>query len=337
MSVSKPLIMATDKAFDLAPLVQCVLSVCGARGVKETQLLSGTGIFIDDVLCSKRLSISQISRLFTNARKLTPGNDCSFQIGHQLIRSGATALIRGAHYTESMRELLKIIMRHAQKDSPFLSAKCFINRDYTFLALEQRTGCEKNLQFIIEVYCTALVALSKSITGKRVPFHFSFTSTKPHHIAEYQANLGRHLKFSQPLNMIACSQYVLNTTSLLPNKTLKQRHLQIYSKQQNKLTLIDALRRYLRHVPYATLADAAKYFQTSPATLKRRLKQASLSFKQCQDEVQLMRAIDLLLVKGLNNEQSAKAMEYSDLTNFRRSIKRWTGLTPQQLRASVMF
>ena len=40
----------------------------------------------------------------------------------------------------------------------------------------------------------------------------------------------------------------------------------------------------------------------------------------------------LYRVKGYSNEEVAAYLQFNDSTNFRRSFKRWTGLSPSALR-----
>jgi AraC-like DNA-binding protein len=70
----------------------------------------------------------------------------------------------------------------------------------------------------------------------------------------------------------------------------------------------------------------------SAASLKRKLSEHQTSFSDLHDNIRRQQAIFYLQVQKLNNEQSAVKMAFSDITNFRRAVKRWTGLTPSELR-----
>ncbi|MEP0357605.1 hypothetical protein [Paraglaciecola sp.] len=56
------------------------------------------------------------------------------------------------------------------------------------------------------------------------------------------------------------------------------------------------------------------------------------SFQQIQDELGKQYATYLLQMQHLSNEESASLMQFNDIPNFRRAVKRWTGQTPSQLR-----
>ena len=102
-------------------------------------------------------------------------------------------------------------------------------------------------------------------------------------------------------------------------------------------SLLDALYDYLlEHVRLApTLEGAAQAFAISPATLKRHLALFGTHFQAELDQLRAHVALDLFHNRGYGNEQVAGYLGFHDANNFRRSFKRWTGLTPRSLRASL--
>jgi len=99
------------------------------------------------------------------------------------------------------------------------------------------------------------------------------------------------------------------------------------------LSLLDYIRIQTLQEPQKGLADLARNLGCSTATLKRKLSDHNYTYRGLSEEARRQQAIVLLALKKLNNEQSASQMAFSDLPNFRRTIKRLTGLTPSELRA----
>ncbi|MDT7838220.1 AraC family transcriptional regulator [Aquabacterium sp. OR-4] len=85
-----------------------------------------------------------------------------------------------------------------------------------------------------------------------------------------------------------------------------------------------------------TLEHAAAALGTSPATLKRRLAAEGTHFQAELDQVRSHLALYLYRYRGADNAQVAQALGFADVPNFRRSFKRWTGLTPQSLRTGLI-
>jgi AraC-like DNA-binding protein len=51
-----------------------------------------------------------------------------------------------------------------------------------------------------------------------------------------------------------------------------------------------------------------------------------------KDQLQKQQAVIHISERGCSNEQVAQQLDYADVTNFRRNFKRWTGMTPSELR-----
>jgi AraC-like DNA-binding protein len=96
--------------------------------------------------------------------------------------------------------------------------------------------------------------------------------------------------------------------------------------------LMDKIRSQLRAKPSRTLPELATLNSLSQASFKRILKEHNISFQQLVDELCCQEALYYLQIQKLKNEQSAAYMRFNDVNNFRRAVKRCTGLTPSELR-----
>jgi AraC-like DNA-binding protein len=66
----------------------------------------------------------------------------------------------------------------------------------------------------------------------------------------------------------------------------------------------------------------------SPRTLRRRLIGEKTSYKSLVEDIRKNKAIDLLQTTTQSTQQIAAELGYSDLSNFYRAFKRWTGRNP---------
>ena len=88
-------------------------------------------------------------------------------------------------------------------------------------------------------------------------------------------------------------------------------------------------------VPAPTLEQTAAAFDASSATFKRLLSRHGTHFQAELDQVRAHLAMHLFHHRGLPNDEVARQLGFHDSTNFRRSFKRWTGMTPSLLRAAL--
>ena len=86
-----------------------------------------------------------------------------------------------------------------------------------------------------------------------------------------------------------------------------------------------------------TVDEVALKLGTSTRTLQRKLKAEGLSFSDIADSLQEQQARTLLRDERMSVEQVAERVGYSDVSNFTRAFRRWTGETPAAYRRSVGF
>ncbi len=327
------LLTVNDKFLPGRQLAASLMSVAVARGAPEHKLLRGTGIFADDLVSDNVLSCLQVQKLAANTLQYTKGYDVSFRFGQQLVtgylNDALPYFLHCRHFGQCMRALpvLQTLI------SPFVSAQRYDDETSYYYLLQDAVGSGKLFVFMVEAYCAALVALAKLCTGKRLPFHFDFPFGRPRHIQEYEENLGYRLRFNQPVFAIRIDKAALFAPCLQANPTLNT-YARYRLKQQRtyRIGLLDTIRGMLNTHSSLTLPEAAGKLSMSPASLKRKLSEHNTSFSDLHDNIRRQQAIFYLQVQKLNNEQGALKMAFSDITNFRRAVKRWTGLTPSELR-----
>ena len=74
----------------------------------------------------------------------------------------------------------------------------------------------------------------------------------------------------------------------------------------------------------------------SRSTLLRRLDDEGITFQSLLDETRKELAIRYLVKSDLTNQQIAHLVGYRDPNAFQRAFRKWTGMTPQDLRAEPM-
>jgi transcriptional regulator GlxA family with amidase domain len=111
--------------------------------------------------------------------------------------------------------------------------------------------------------------------------------------------------------------------------------LETFSRQEKaKDDLCSAVERaaYKTLTQGITLEDVARELNMSGRTLRRRLSAGGMSFEALVENVRKTRALSLLTHSGVAVERIAIETGYSDVRNFRRAFKRWTGVSPSEYR-----
>ncbi|QJB55788.1 AraC family transcriptional regulator [Pseudodesulfovibrio sp. zrk46] len=80
--------------------------------------------------------------------------------------------------------------------------------------------------------------------------------------------------------------------------------------------------------------NIASELNMSTRTLQRKLKDAGTSYRKVLDDVRSKMANEYLKDKTLELLEVAFLLGYSEYSSFSRAFKRWTGTSPQELRAA---
>ncbi len=329
----RQLLSRDDKSLPANQLAASLIDIAVSRGADKDRLLRGTGIFIEDIRSGKLLTVEQLLKLFHQAAKLTVGNDCGFQLGQRLFPGNYGAISEALLYSRDLRDAFRLLKQFRMSICPFLSVDVREERDFVYLFINDSVGAGEQWQFLLECYCTALVSSSRFLIGKRVTFFFEFPFKRPRYIQEYEEHLGLRLSFEQPTLVIKFATHWLDEPFTQHSRTLKYNAIaQARATRVFQASLLDAVRNRLVQRPNTTLQHLASELGISPATLKRKLKAHGACFQSIHDEVRRQQAVYFLKLRGLNNEQCAEQMSFNDIPNFRRAVKRWTGLTPSQLK-----
>ena len=351
-----------DKVIPAYHLVHAVLDVAIPRGASKDKVLRGTGIFDESLTVNTCISAKQCIALLSNVKGQCKGNDVSFLIGKSLGGVWLREEIADIRYSQNLQQAIEVLMAMRWSSIPLVSFKRFTLQDKYIWVLQDAMGCEKKgshklWPFIAELYLSMLVALLKKWTGSRLPLSFTIDSDRPRNIQDFETYLGLRVSFSAPLMSITLPKSCMaipfpfaddKNAYVSPSCNERSHSTRVFSKKEaekgsesqqlktktvSHLSLLDYVRSQALRAPQKGLADLADNLGCSTATLKRKLSDHNYTYRGLSEEAKRQQAIVLLALKKLNNEQSASQMAFSDLTNFRRAVKRLTGLTPSELRA----
>lgn len=93
---------------------------------------------------------------------------------------------------------------------------------------------------------------------------------------------------------------------------------------------------HLEDVAQAVSASAPEWAGTTPRQLQKRLAEQGLSYKELVEEVRRERALRLLRDTDRPMGEIALDCGYTEVSPFHRAVRRWTGLTPLQVRQQAL-
>ena len=185
-----------------------------------------------------------------------------------------------------------------------------------------------------------MVSVVRNLVGDRYsPKRVELAYPKPLHAAAYATLLRCPVRFGTDANRLISDTVWLE--SRLPgfdefaSRALREKLNSLMVKPSEHSELLEFMSTHLRtHLdePRA-LAETARQFNISGRTLRRRLADLNVSYRDIVDRIRYERARDLLERGRMTVREIGLATGFDDVRSFRRAFKRWSGVLPSEIRA----
>lgn len=261
------------------------------------------------------------------------GADAAFLLGQLLLPGHYGLASQALQQAKNLADALHLLCRHAGRLTPLLTPRLLVDERELILVWTEACGAPAQLRgFLVDLHMSAVTALCESLGSARLPWRYSFNRTAPRDLAQHAVHLGPALRFGcQADTMRIARSHAERPWRGAVLSSVARLALERYADPQALArpllaALADRLLREIAAPP--SLEALATGFGMSPATLKRRLATHGTHYQAELDRLRAHVALYLLGPLGQSHESVAQALGYFDAANFRRSFKRWTGLTP---------
>lgn len=291
--------------------------------------------------CNCFLTPAEYLHLLKNLAHVLPEGETSFLLGEQLLPGNLGPISHALLQASNLGQALALLLRYQAWLSPLLAPHLMQLGGQTMLYWTDSYVSTRLRGFITEMMMAAVTGMSRWLSGEHLPWQYSFNRTKPAHIEQYTVHLGSNVRF----NTYFDAMLIDNCWLALPwprgnvlggDIALLEADRQIGEHAPHSLlaALYGYLQEHIRMAP--TLAQTCAAFGSSPATFKRHLALHGTHFQAELDQVRTHTTLQLIHNHGFSNEQIAAYLGFHDVNNFRRSLKRWIGLTPSLLRSELL-
>lgn len=344
----KPYFEQHEKTLNVQLLVILLVELAQQRGVHADKILKGTKLFSQDLSrANVLLSHAQVARLIENTCKYLPQADVPFLIGSRVFPQYLGNVGQALFHSPNIETMLRISKLFHHVLFPFQFMKSVRTQDHQYLIFNPAMSMENTTyrRFMNELLVSFLMSIAKQRGILLNQIEVRFPYQKPQHIEQYQVYLPCKYHFLAPAKemfaplQIKFSQSLLKKPFEQSNKILTHHSIKKIQGRQTKTSFL----QFVMQLVYRRVATQkevslewlAAHLVMSPATLKRKLSAHGISFQQLHDMMRQQQAVFLLTEQGLNNEKVASRLNFSDITNFRRSFKRWTGMTPSNFQQTL--
>lgn len=307
-----------DKQLLVAHGVSELLQAAQRRGASLHQLLAGTTLFETDLQKPQfRIHPGALQRLLGNLNKV-PSPELPAVIAQAILLNPQIPVCRLILSAPTLGKALRYLWFYRQQLWPLC------------LPVLQWQGATLRMNLLPAVGMGAAQGLALAVCQQ---FVLAICAAR-----QVRAGAAENTEQSSAPLMLQLTSAQL--AQRLPQEQRAEcRHWRQICCQQAKLLprqpgLLEWLsRQQLQRLPdWLSPDEAAAMLQLHPAALKRLLAEQHCSFSQWQDVLRNQLALFWLSQPELSNRQLAARLGYSDEHNFRRAVKRWTGLLPSALR-----
>ena len=328
--------------------LELIRNFMAGKGVAETKWLFGSGLAIQEIMPpGHAISLKQFDAIYRNVYRLanTPGVGIEFGLALNLSRWGmlsaallcANTLGHALAIADEFKAILRsrFIMTTQQKGSRFL-IKLRPNPDMNFPV---------NEIFAYEVFLGSLSTQISQLLAK--PFRFSevmLPYAKPLVTGHYRKITENPVIFGAPSAQVSLPLELLQTTLPMTNRVTRQivisrcRHDLEQIRNARSGDLVFSVRSLLAQSEgkLPDLPSMASKLLISPRTLRRRLEQQQVQYRQLCEQERQQRAMSLLSTGEMSLKEISERCGFKDSASFHKAFKRWTGETPTSYRQQLL-
>jgi AraC-like DNA-binding protein len=313
-----------------------LIDVVARWNVTAEELLSPLGLSREAVTDpAVRLSLPVIQQLVARARALTGEPGLGFYLGLQMRISSLGYLGFAAMTAATLREAIEIGVRYAPTRTAAVGLRLHVEGPAAALVIEERADLGSVRDVVLQWLIVGLVQIGEALTGKTLEGSVDIAGPAPSYFDRFVNTLSGVVRFGQPETRLLFDAENLDLPLVMRDPAALKLAQQQCERELDALgypqRTAAAVRRALAD-RLLTVDEVARQLGQSQRTLKRRLAAEGTTYSQILDEERRERALLLIRSPALSLDQVAEHAGYTDLANFTRAFRRWTGKTPAAYR-----
>lgn len=322
--------------FDLpGAYIKDLVELTARWNVRPAELLDGLPITTAELAApTTRVPLRVCEAILARALQLTHEPALAIHVGTQMRLSSHGFLGFAAMTAGTVREAIELACRFSSTRTSAISLTLYVEGDNATLVIEERTSLGEMREFVVLALIVGVWQLGQVLTGKVLDGVGECMFAEPPYLRGFPH--GARLRFGCAAHRLVFSAKELE----LPLTSADPVAMQLAREQCERelAAVVDAgiptrVRAALMSADgMPSLVELAKDLRMSPRTLKRRLAEHDTTYSTLRDDVRRQRALLLLDNRGLAIGDVAAKLGYSELPNFTRAFRKWTGMTPLAYR-----
>ena len=320
--------------------VSLLIELLRERGIQSPELFKETGLTVESIGATSGLPAELLDRVFSRAIELADDPQLGVILGSRIniVSQGifGYALMSSATSHDS----IKLLIRYSRALVPSLRLSFDILGGRASIRAEGENIPSFLAQFYIELVFSAIVfnghLLLADAGVNAVGLNLDYRPEGD--VSIWYKTFGSDVNFNES----NCSLYFDEAALNVPITTANPIAGDIFRRECDRLILRSKFGGSVHErvqqcllrsgSEFPTSAEVARVLNMSQSTLQRRLKCEGWRFQQVLDEVRHKLASEYLKSTNLPVSEISVLLGFSDAPNFRRSFRRWSGMTPLDFR-----
>jgi len=287
-----------------------------------------------------RLPMPIVEKLISRARSLTGEPGLGFYLGLQMRVSSLGYLGFAAMTSATIRDACEIGVRYAPTRTSAFGLRLHEGGPMASIVIEELADLGTVRDVLLLWLMVGISQIGEALTGKPLTGSVDVAAPEPPYFPRFREVVAGAVRFNQPMHQLVFDAAILDLPIVLRDPAARKLAEQQCERELNALGFPQSTSAGVRRVLLAedrgfrALGEVARRLGVSTRTLKRKLAAEGTSFSEILDEERRERALLLVHSLALSLEQVAERVGYTDLANFTRAFRRWTGTTPAAFRRS---
>jgi AraC-like DNA-binding protein len=271
------------------------------------------------------------------ARELAKDDAIGILLGMQMRVSAHGYLGFAAMTSPTARDALELAQRFVPTRTNALALAVHVREGRASLVIEERGDFGTARDAVLFAISIGIWQIGMALTGRVLEGSADLAFPRPAYFDRFEPFAPR-TRFSQPVNQLVFDAHVLDLPLSMADRGSQQLAVEQCERSLEALGLdgdvLDRTRRLALKDQGGSrsLDEVATALHLSPRTLKRKLASCGVTYSDLLDEQRLESALLLLQRDGASIEAIAERLGYSDIANFGRAFRRWTGISPAAYR-----
>ncbi len=316
-----------------------VLQLASELGATPEAVLADLDIALDGLLDPlTRLSTAECFSVIERAIAATKDPSFGMRVGLAMSVTWHGHLGLAMLTSPTLGDALALVERFSATRCAAIGFRRHVEPGFVSLMLEERSPLGSLTEFFVTAIFVGLVRMASSLTGRPVGARVEVAFRRPAVHWALEGNVRLDARFQQPQNRIVFDAPLLSLpiptadpVALRQAQDACERELAAMRDPERIFARVRArLRR--KGGGFRAEDEVAALLHVSTRTLRRQLAIAGTTFSAQLDLARRDLALALIDDRARSLDEIAIAVGYSDVSNFTRAFRRWTGITPAVFR-----